>query len=452
MAGASPSVRAPQKRRKPWIASLGRAVDRRLTAGGRLVLIVTAFAAGFGIDTTLSAAYQVFSLGIALLAVAAFAATRIPLKASASRRAAHLATVGEPFDYEIELRNDGKEAWEDYALRDELAIDSAAYRGAMRQGFTRIGDKFNRLLGRPRTERRWRRGGSAREVKVPRLAPGASTRIALSFVPERRGAVVFEALFLFAPDPLGLARAVQRVEAPGKLVVLPRRYPVRPLAASGQRRMQKGGVANAGSVGDAEEFLGLREYRPGDPLRRIAWKRWARLGYPIVRENEDEFFVRQGIVLDTFCTGARAPVLDAATSVAASIAAGFAASIETRDALLDLVLVEDRAYRLSAGRGTGGIETLLEIVAAARPAPPERFDRLAACTIECAETASTLIVILLDWNDEREALLDALRGRGAPIVPIVMRAAHDPALPARAVAAGVRSVRATHLAADLAAL
>ena len=91
-----------------------------------------------------------------------------------------------------------------------LAIDSAAYRGAMRQGFTRIGDKFNRLLGRPRTERRWRRGGSAREVKVPRLAPGASTRIALSFVPERRGAVVFEALFLFAPDPLGLARGEPR--------------------------------------------------------------------------------------------------------------------------------------------------------------------------------------------------------------------------------------------------
>ena len=44
----------------------------------------------------------------------------------------------------------------------------------------------------------------------------------------------------------------------------------------------------------------MRDYRPGDPLRRIHWKSWAKTGRPVVKEYQDEFFVRHGLILDTF--------------------------------------------------------------------------------------------------------------------------------------------------------
>ena len=65
-------------------------------------------------------------------------------------------------------------------------------------------------------------------------------------------------------------------------------------------RYQEGGVALAANIGRSEEFVSLREYRHGDPVRHIHWRSWAKTGKPIVKEFEDEFFVRHALVLDTF--------------------------------------------------------------------------------------------------------------------------------------------------------
>jgi uncharacterized protein (DUF58 family) len=56
----------------------------------------------------------------------------------------------------------------------------------------------------------------------------------------------------------------------------------------------------ASNIGQSEEFVSLREYRRGDPPRHIHWRSWAKAGKPIVKEFEDEFFVRHALVLDTF--------------------------------------------------------------------------------------------------------------------------------------------------------
>ena len=41
------------------------------------------------------------------------------------------------------------------------------------------------------------------------------------------------------------------------------------------------------AAGDAIEFVGIREYRQGDPIRSIHWRSWARRGEPIVKEYQD---------------------------------------------------------------------------------------------------------------------------------------------------------------------
>ena len=138
---------------------------------------------------------------------------------------------------------------------------------------------------------------------------------------------------------------------------------------SGSRRYQTGGVALASSVGDAQEFTSLRDYRPGDSLRRIHWKSWAKSGKPVIKEYQDEFFVRHALILDTFATADQAVRLEAAVSVAAS----FACSVQTQESLLDLIFVEDKSYSFTFGRGVARLEKLLEILASVAPCQKRPF-------------------------------------------------------------------------------
>ena len=98
---------------------------------------------------------------------------------------------------------------------------------------------------------------------------------------------------------------------------------------------QSGSVSLASSVGDSEEFVSLRDYRPGDPLRRIHWKSRAKTGQPVVREEQSEYFVRQALILDTFQPESESTILEEAISIAAS----FACDFHTQESLLDLMFV-----------------------------------------------------------------------------------------------------------------
>src|SRR5205814_9512719 len=129
--------------------------------------------------------------------------------------------------------------------------------------------------------------------------PGGHRTGTLWLRAKRRGRLELDAVQLSRAEPLGLIRGLARVAAPGRVIALPKRYRLPAIALPGQRRFQQGGVTFATSVGDSEEFIGLREYRPGDPLQRVHWKSYARTGSPIVKEYQEEFLERHPRIRDT---------------------------------------------------------------------------------------------------------------------------------------------------------
>src|SRR5262249_43051425 len=135
---------------------------------------------------------------------------------------------------------------------------------------------------------------------VPSVPPRDERDVRVEFTPSRRGFVRFAGVTVARADPLGLTNALIELPLAQSLLVLPRRHPVPRLPLPGSRRYQLGGVILASAVGESDEFASLRDYRPGDPRRRIHWKSFARVGRPVVKEYQDEFFVRHALVLDTF--------------------------------------------------------------------------------------------------------------------------------------------------------
>jgi uncharacterized protein (DUF58 family) len=112
--------------------------------------------------------------------------------------------------------------------------------------------------------------------------------------PLRRGPIGARGVTLERGDPLGfVTRRSRGVDAELGLV-LPR---FQALAARPNVRELEASVAVA-RAGSGTEMFGVREYRPGDPLRRIHWRSSARHAELIVREFEPPGVQTLGIFCD----------------------------------------------------------------------------------------------------------------------------------------------------------
>jgi uncharacterized protein (DUF58 family) len=206
------------------------------------------------------------------------------------------------------------------------------------------------------------------------------------------------------------------VPGPQSVLILPKRYSLPDFDLPGSMKYQAGGVALASSVGESEEFVSLREYRPGDALRRMHWKSFAKLGKPIVKEFQDEFFVRHALVLDTFGGAADEEVFEEAVSVAASLAY----TVQNQDSLLDLMFVGLQAYCFTYGRGVAELDHVLEVLASVHVGEEKDFDALESLILSHATNLSGCICVFISWDEPRQKLAARLMSRGVPLQVFVV--------------------------------
>ena len=414
-----------------FFSRVDHALRERLTVGGWLALGTAGAAAAAGLDTNQTVTYRAFTFLAVLIVLAWLASLLFPLfyrrRLEARRELPRYATAGEAFSYRVVLDNRGARAVAGATVQEHFRDPRPGYeewRRAREPGEERR-NWWDRTIGYFRwrwlIERRVRRTPGPAELAP--LAAGERRELRLSFTPRRRGRIELAGLTLGRADPLGLVRGLVRVPLAAKVIALPRRYRLPEVALPGKRKFQPGGVSLAASVGDSEEFLALRDYRPGDPQHRIHWKSFARSGKPVVKEYQDEFFERHALVLDTGSGGAQGRGEDAAFEDAVAIAASFVYTIDTHECLLDLLFVGGatadsalqpiRAY--TAGRGQMQAEHMLEVLAAVAPSPPEEFGSLAAAVLGRRAILSSVILILLSWDDARARLVASLRASGSEV-------------------------------------
>lgn len=419
--------------------------SERLTLAGWLVLGAAGTAAALGIDTSRTMNFQAFTFGAALLLVAFVVAWFFRVRADVARELPRYATAGERFDYRVVVRNQGKRAIEALSVRETLRDPRPGYaewRRAREPGEERR-NWFDREQGYFRW--RWlierRTPERATRAALESVPPGEQRSVTLWLRPRRRGRLELDAVQLSRLEPLGLVRGLAKIPSPGRVIALPKRYRLPAFALPGQRRFQQGGVTLATSVGDSEEFIGLREYRPGDPLQRVHWKSYARTGSPIVKEFQDEFFERHALILDTSTDKGE----DAAFEEAVAVAASFVYAIDTRECLLDLLFVGGEVRTYTAGRGQMQLEHMLEVLAGVGPSAPADFAELSRAVLAQRGALTSCVVVLLSWDDARRSFVDALRRTGVELrVLLVSEATQAPA--------GVTLLHPSSVGAGLAAL
>jgi len=393
-----------------WFA---RMLRRRLTPAGLLVASCLIFTLGMGSDITRSQAYQNTALIAAFLLSGSLWTLFFRGRFTCERLLPRYATAGSPVRYQIRITNGTRAAQAGLDLIDEVAgprHDFAEFASALLSTRKSRSFRASGRAGRPAPV------SGMTPTRLETIEPAGTVHARLQLTPGRRGVLRFERVVIGRPDPLGLIRATQRVSAGGSLVVLPRRYRLPEWALPGARQYQQGGVVMASAIGESEEFVSLRDYRPGDPMSHIHWKSWARAGRPIVKEFQDEFFMRHAVVLDTFASADDAAAFEEAISVAAS----FAATVDTQESLLDLLFVGARAYCVTAGRGLAHSDQLLEVLAAVTPCPHHAFSTLEHAVLNHARCLSGCICIFVAWDERRRQLTRRLAALGLPLQVLVI--------------------------------
>lgn len=391
---------------------------QRFTSTGKLLVGLLVVAGVFGVNTRANLAYQLALLAIALLAVAILSASWFRPSITVRRRLPRYASDGDPLHYVIEVRNHSRRAQRGLLLQEQVRVSPP-------DAF----DRDERIVGYTNwvTRVRRRAGANPRPVVVPDVPPGGRVEVAMRWRPLRRGYVRLAGCTLLRPDPLGLFHARKRISMRESLLVMPKRYPVNWSAWTGELRDKPGGLSQAASTSGVEEFAALREYRPGDPLRHIDWKGWARLGVPIVKEYFETCFVRQALILDTWLPP-KAPRtrFEAAVSVAASFVASGPAAMRGS---LDLIFVGTNVHRVAAGAGEGTPDGVLEALACVESQAQTNFAVLQDCVMERAGELSACVCVLLAWDDERRELIAQLRRMEVPVLVLLMNDAEPESPP-----------------------
>lgn len=211
----------------------------------------------------------VFLAAAPLIALATVRLRRMRIHTS-RRFTPHLASAHLPLDVTVEIRNRAPSRTVRARWRDTLPFASGTAAGIL-----------------------------------PPLAPYRSSRstgttatIDYRVVPPRRGVVDIGPLVIDFPDPFGLAFGEVAVGETHSIIVTPA---VTALPDTGRSIAADDGTARAHQQRSSpnEDELMTREYRAGDPLRRVHWKASARHGELMVRQEEQRSHARAHLILDT---------------------------------------------------------------------------------------------------------------------------------------------------------
>lgn len=404
---------------------VNRWVKRRFTGAGLMVLGGLLASAVVGIDTKQTVAYQIFTLLLSLAAVSMVWSFLFRARFEVTRILPRFGTASEKLTYRIEVQNKAKKHQTGLYIIENFKASRPTFNEFLNttEPEEEHRNRFDRFIG----YYRWTwliskmQGATTKEHPLPIIAPDGKQHLHIEILPSQRGRLRLNGITFIRPDPLGLFKSFFTIPVQQSILVLPKRYSLPPIDLPGARKHQSGGVALASSVGDSEEFVSLRDYRPGDPLRRIHWRSWAKIGKPVVKEHQDEFFVRHALILDTFQPSKNSIIFEEAVSVAAS----FTYSIQTQESLLDLMFVGTEAYCFTSGRGLAHTDKMLEILAAVKVCTDKPFSVLPPAVFERASMLSGSICILLSWNDERKLFIERLKALGVPILVLVITDAKD---------------------------
>ncbi len=342
--------------------------EQHITRAGLGHILLTGLLGLGAINSQNNLLYIVFGLAATAILVSGVISGSMLLGLRVEREAAEPGQVGEEWGVRYRVRNQSRwlPAFAIQIVEEEPDEEEAPAPGV-----------------------RWWPAHLARPVAfVAHIGPRGETHAEGITSPHRRGVAGFTTLRAESSFPFGFFRksVFFTPTAHHVAIIRPR---VRPLRETIRRGAQRGTAETPRSTdlpGSSDEFFGLREYAPGDSLRRVAWRRSARTGVLAVREHAAPAPARLWVVLDLVRETAAEP--DEDNERAIELAASVAAAAEREGLEVGLVLPSaDGGARVRPGAGPNHLAGVLDALAVIDMRAADPLD-----TADADSRAATLVV------------------------------------------------------------
>lgn len=255
---------------------------------------------------------------------------------------------------------------------------------------------------------------SENESLIDELLPNKEINHEIAFTIKKRGSYYSEGLLVSSAFPFGLFNWGKTHKLSSKVFAFPSYERIETLDIMLGRKFQPGGISFSSNVGDSTEFTGTRDFVYGDNPKYIHWMSWARTGKPVIKEFNEEYFVRLGIVLDVFAKDEY--YFEQALSYIASITD----YLSRYDYIVDIFAVGNSFYHFQSGRSISYFENILELLASIEPDIENKknsddFDKIYNDFSPYTENLSSVVIALMDWDDKREKFVKNLLDSGVGV-------------------------------------
>lgn len=282
--------------------------------------------------------------------------------------------------------------------------------------------------------------GGVVSLPIPSIKGGEEVTHTYRLHCRRRGVYKLGPLVARWGDPIGLTQREMELAPAFELLVHPSVEPVasRPLTRQFEDPPIRPPVSKPWNAG--MEFYGMRDYSPGDDLRRIVWKAFARTGRLLVREFEQGITDSIVVMLDTdprhHSREEPSESFECAVKVAASICVkalgeGYSVGCDTNDGKLTKMLrgpdapiqMLDALARVDHGKGKLDTMIMRRIADPARTAHhiliTPRLNKEAAAKLRMLlGRGVSIMVIALIWDEEAEETLGTAASLGCQVTEI----------------------------------
>ncbi len=249
------------------------------------------------------------------------------------------------------------------------------------------------------------------------LRPGEEARFKYKFQ-SGRGSFTWKTLHVTVSDPFDLIETILEVPAAAEMQVPPELRKIRAFPLRAQRTLPSAGSIPARRGGRGTNFWGVREYQPGDPLRRLDWRLTAR--HPrqfFTKEFEQEAIADIGLIVDARGKTNLRRGEDCLFEHSARAAASLAEVFLRQGNRVSLLVWGDPVVSVFPGYGKVQLNRILRTLARTSPASEGSLDDLHFVPIRMFASHS-LIVVLSPLAPNDWLLFPRLRAYGYQVLLI----------------------------------
>jgi uncharacterized protein (DUF58 family) len=347
-----------------------------------VLTLVGIVAAVIAFSTGALLAHLITALTLAFVAIAGLLATRALAEVRVTRAVQATAYDGDDIEVHFEVTN--------------------ASRGA--RALVEVSNYFYTSLG-----------PSGRvSALLPEIAAGVSVSAKAEVSDVRRGEHVFPPPLLSSGDPFGLVnvtRQADEADTPtARLTVFPRPFSIDYLAIASNLSWSIAGMEPTNNAGASGDFLGTREYRPGDSVRAIHWPLTARMGDLIVKEFERNASTEVSIFVDLDASASWGSGRDHTLEYAVRIAASVSEYSSRRGNAVQLVAHGIQWHVIPPGKGAYHQQMVMHYLAAFQPIGSTPFNYVISQMAPRLKEGASAVIIFPSEHLQLDLFGPALEG------------------------------------------